>query len=48
MPKMDVAAIPDFPGAMENWGLVTFNEDGILFQEGISDANNKEVTILVS
>ncbi len=47
LPKMDVAAIPDFRGAMENWGLITFEEDGLLYQEGISDVINKEDTILV-
>jgi aminopeptidase N len=44
---MDVAAIRDFPGAMENWGLITFQEDGLLYQEGITDALQKENIIKV-
>ena len=24
LPKQDMIALPDFPGAMENWGLITF------------------------
>jgi aminopeptidase N len=41
-------AIPDLkPGAMENWGLITFQEISLLFQEGISDVTNKEEIIQV-
>lgn len=48
LPKMDMAAIPDFSaGAMENWGLITYRETLLLFQEGISDAVNKEDIIKV-
>jgi aminopeptidase N len=38
LPKMDVAVTPDFHGALENWGLTTFLEDGLLYQEGVTDS----------
>lgn len=38
----DLAAIPDFQsGAMENWGLTTYREGGLLFDPDKSSASDK-------
>lgn len=43
LPKLDMAAIPDFvSGAMEHWGLVTFRETALLYESGISSTANKQ------
>ncbi|TDH66031.1 uncharacterized protein CCR75_001396 [Bremia lactucae] len=34
--KLDMVAIPDFLGAMENWGLVTYTESYLLVDEKLS------------
>ncbi|HSE61847.1 MAG TPA: M1 family metallopeptidase [Candidatus Saccharimonadales bacterium] len=43
LPKCDLVAVPDFAaGAMENWGLITFRENAMLFDEKNSSADLKE------
>ncbi|XP_031788189.1 uncharacterized protein LOC100124285 [Nasonia vitripennis] len=39
LPKMDMVAVPDFSaGAMENWGLITYRETAVLYDEKDSSA----------
>ena len=48
MPKQDMIAIPDFSaGAMENWGLITYREVAILYEEGKSSRSDKEYVAVV-
>lgn len=43
LPKLDMVAIPDFAtGAMENYGLVTYRETALLFDDHHSAAANKQ------
>ncbi|TPX61966.1 hypothetical protein SpCBS45565_g07130 [Spizellomyces sp. 'palustris'] len=43
LPKMDLIAIPDFAaGAMENWGLVTYRDTALLYDEKSSSEGNKQ------
>ena len=43
LPKLDMVAIPDFAaGAMENYGLVTYRESALLYDEKNSAAKNKQ------
>ncbi|CAK9820780.1 Glutamyl aminopeptidase [Anthophora plagiata] len=50
LPKLDMAAIPDFvSGAMENWGLVTYREARLLYDsETSSTAKAYDVVTIIS
>ncbi|KAJ4709017.1 Aminopeptidase [Melia azedarach] len=50
LPKLDMIAIPDFAaGAMENYGLVTYRETALLYDDQHSAAANKQrVTTVVA
>ncbi|XP_072899156.1 glutamyl aminopeptidase [Hemitrygon akajei] len=43
LPKLDMIAIPDFgTGAMENWGLITYRETNLLYDDKESSSSNKQ------
>jgi len=48
LPKLDLVAIPDFEaGAMENWGLITFRETALLYNEKEASSINKQYVAIV-
>ncbi|NWR55413.1 AMPN Aminopeptidase, partial [Bucorvus abyssinicus] len=48
LPKSDQVGLPDFnAGAMENWGLVTYRENSLLYDSTFSSISNKERVVTV-
>ncbi|KAM9854718.1 aminopeptidase Ey-like [Aulostomus maculatus] len=50
LPKSDQIALPDFnAGAMENWGLITYRETVLLYDQEFSSNSNKErITTIIA
>ncbi len=43
LPKQDMVAVPDLSfGGMENWGLVTYRENSLPYQEGVSSLQYRD------
>merc|ERR1719259_525544 len=48
LPKQDMIAVPDFSaGAMENWGLITYRETALLYDNKTSSLGNRQRVCLV-
>lgn len=46
--KLDQIAVPDYAfAAMENWGLVTYEESALFYEEGVTSLHEKEFVISV-
>lgn len=48
LPKMDMIAVPNFIGAMENWGLTIYREGDLLLDPESSSASTKQRVAEVS
>ncbi|XP_043263410.1 putative aminopeptidase-2 [Colletes gigas] len=48
LPKLDLIGIPDFSmGAMENWGLATFREYGLFYNEKVTTAKYADYILTI-
>ncbi|XP_046648039.1 aminopeptidase N-like [Daphnia pulicaria] len=43
LPKQDMIALPSFHGAMENWGLITYGEQQLLYDPDMSSDSHREI-----
>lgn len=49
LPKLDMVAVPEFSaGAMENYGLITYRENILLYDDLLSSANMKQIVSYMS
>jgi hypothetical protein len=49
LPKLDMVAVPEFSGgAMENYGLITYRENELLYDDLLSTAARKQRVSYIS
>ncbi|XP_067015218.2 aminopeptidase N [Anabrus simplex] len=49
LPKLDMVAIPDFAaGAMENWGLITYRENRLLYDNTSSPGTKQSIAATIA
>ncbi|XP_048251328.1 uncharacterized protein LOC124113176 isoform X1 [Haliotis rufescens] len=47
LPKQDMVAIPDFgPGAMENWGCITYRAIRLFYTDGVTSSSAKQSVLV--
>ncbi len=47
--QKDMIAVPEQRGAMENWGLITYAEYGLLYKPGVSSRKSRQrISSLIS
>lgn len=48
MPKQDMLAVPGLDGAMENWGLIMFGEQYLIFNENTPTSQKETNAVIIA
>ncbi|XP_065222050.1 aminopeptidase N-like [Planococcus citri] len=48
LPKLDIVAVPGFPGGMENWGMTTYGEQFLILDDEHNEDHKMDITTILS